>query len=171
MKAKSAHPNSLGRPATAVGVMLTVLFAGLIAPAHAATSSHGAASVDSQDRTLRVVLVEQKPVFGSLNNTKPGGVALLEEPAVVNGKSAGDSLTRLQFLKGGSFLLDCTVRLTGKGNLDFSGGEEAANLAKKTTFAVTGGTGVFSGTGGHVDITPTKADGKNADLLTFHLQG
>ncbi|MBB1255764.1 hypothetical protein H3146_20725 [Streptomyces sp. OF3] len=40
----------------------------------------------------------------------------------------------------------------------------------KLTFAVTGGTGHFSGTGGHVDITPTTHRGEEAALLTFHLK-
>ncbi|WP_149183235.1 hypothetical protein [Streptomyces sp. TRM49041] len=80
----------------------------------------------------------------------------------MNGRKAGDAPTRIRFLEGGSLLLDGTVRLTDMGNLVFTGGEEVANLATCVTFAATGGTGHFSGTGGHVDITPAERNGSEA---------
>ncbi|GAB2961606.1 hypothetical protein GCM10023080_022380 [Streptomyces pseudoechinosporeus] len=167
---KQIHPGSLRRLALAVGAMLALLLASLMAPTSAAAGGGDGGAADKHGKTLQVVLVHQEPVFGDPASMDPGDVQLFEDPAVVKGKSAGDSLTQIQFLEGGSFLLDCTVRLEDKGNLVFAGGEEAANLETKTTFAVAGGTGTFSGTGGHVDITPTKFEGKDASLLTFHLE-
>lgn len=95
-----------------------------------------------------------------------------EEPAVdpQSAKPIGDSLTRIQLLKDGSFLLDCTVRLS-KGNLVFSGGEEFKNVEKKVTFAVIGGTGQYSGAAGQVESTPTTSQGQKAALLDFQLRG
>ncbi|WP_175411104.1 hypothetical protein [Streptomyces sp. TRM64462] len=169
------RPRSPQRLILAAGAVFALLFAGFLAPASTATAATSAASAaagggDKHAKVLKVVLVHEYPVFGSFTETDPGDTVLLEDPAFMNGTLVGDSLTRIQFLEGGSFLLDCTVRLTDKGNLVFAGGEEASNLETATTFAVTGGTGTFSGTGGHVTITPTEHNGAEAALLTFHLK-
>ncbi|MCP3821693.1 hypothetical protein NLX86_27450 [Streptomyces sp. A3M-1-3] len=87
---------------------------------------------------MKAVLQNKPPVFGNMADPQPGDVLLFEEPAVDpdSGKAIGDSLTRVHVLKDGSFLLDCTVRLTDKGNLVFAGGEEFSNVVKKATFTV-----------------------------------
>jgi len=66
-------------------------------------------------------------------------------------------------------MLDCTVRIPD-GNLVFSGEEEFAHLDTASTFAVTGGTGQFSGAGGEVTVTNTSVQGAAAALLSFHLR-
>lgn len=159
-------PNRLRRLALALGAVFTVLFVGVGTASPAAATGHG-----DKTHTVRVALVNGAPVFGDPTDPQPGDVLLFEEPAVDpnSGQPIGDSLTRIQVLKDGSYLLDCTVRL-GKGNLMFTGGEEFQNMATKSTFAVVGGTGHFSGTGGQVDITPTTINGQEASLLVFQLR-
>ncbi|MBB1258253.1 hypothetical protein [Streptomyces alkaliterrae] len=166
---QSTRPGAVRRLVLAAGAILALLFSGLMAPA-AATAATDSEPTAGHGRTLKVVLVSGAPVFGDPESIDPGNTLLFEETAYAHGRKAGDALTRIQFLEGGSFLLDCTVRLKNKGNLVFAGGEEVSNIEAKLTFAVTGGTGHFSGTGGHVDITPTTHRGEEAALLTFHLK-
>lgn len=158
------------RLVVSAGAVFALLFAGFFAPSSTAVAAvAGDGGKRGHGKVLEVVLVNEPPVFGDFTLT-PGDTVLLEDPAYIDGVEAGDSLTRIQFLEGGSFLLDCTVRLEGKGNLVFAGGEEAASLETGVTFAVTGGTGKFSGTGGQVTITPTELNGARASLLKFHLR-
>ncbi|MBT2478494.1 hypothetical protein [Streptomyces sp. ISL-94] len=166
------HPTHTGRIRRLVPTLGTAFALTLVAVGPATATASAATGQAGKAEALKVVLLEKEPVFGDMNAMTPGNVLLFEEPAVdpQSGKPIGDSLTRIQLLKDGSFLLDCTVRLA-KGNLVFSGGEESANVAKKVTFAVIGGTGQYSGASGQVESTPTTVQGQKAALLEFQLHG
>ncbi|GAA0671925.1 hypothetical protein GCM10010193_25300 [Kitasatospora atroaurantiaca] len=165
-----AHSRGLGLRAASACAAAAMLAVGLGAATPAVAQDRGHGGHGRGEYTVAVALVEQPPVFGDPNSMKPGDVLLFEEPAVDpgDGHQIGDSLTRVQLLEGGSYLLDCTVRLAD-GNLVFSGGEEFAHM-EHSTFAVTGGTERFSGAHGQVDITLTTINGAASDLLTFHLR-
>ncbi|GAA3373493.1 hypothetical protein GCM10020367_33620 [Streptomyces sannanensis] len=172
---KDSQATMARRLVTVVGAVFVMLFAGVAAPATALDSAGGDGLVYGNDRPVRIFLLRRDPVFGRLpvpgTEPRPGEVLLFEEPARdgYNGNRIGDALIRIQFLEHGDFLADATLRLT-VGDLLIAGGEEFANTRGKTSFAIVGGTGVFSGASGQVDVVPATFEGRPADLLTFFPQ-
>jgi hypothetical protein len=163
----NAQPGRIRRFALTIGAVFSMLMLG-VGTATPATLATGG-DVGDHARTVVVRLLERPPFVGDADNPQPGDLLLFQEPAVnASGQTIGDSVTRVQVFQDGKYLLDCTVRIPG-GNLVFSGEEDFANVATASTFAVTGGTGRFSGAGGQVVATPTTVQGAAATLLTFQL--
>ncbi|GAA0674332.1 hypothetical protein GCM10010193_29000 [Kitasatospora atroaurantiaca] len=160
------QPGRLRSLALTIGAVLTMLFVGVGVATPAAAGGPG-----HKEQTVRVLLLERDPFVGNGANPQPGDVLLFQEPAVdADGQVIGDAITRVQVFQEGSYMLDCTVRLA-EGNLVFSGAELFEHIATESTFAVTGGTGRYSGAGGQVSVTPGgSVQGQPADLLTFHLK-
>lgn len=104
------------------------------------------------------------------------GDIILENARVVDpdtGESVGRVLTRIQVvepLDGGDFLfiLDCTVQLSG-GNLTFYGAGAFGDVAEGIDFALTGGTGRYSGTRGTVTVAGAEVNGEEGVTITFRL--
>jgi hypothetical protein len=151
-----------------IGAVLGLLLAGAGAGSGGVGTSAVAEAHSARATTVRVLLLEKAPFAGDAAKPRPGGLLLFQEDAVTAaGRRIGDSVTRIQVFQKGAYLLDCVVRLAA-GNLLFSGAEQFEHTAK-SVFAVTGGTGRYSGVDGHVTATPATVKGAAATLLTFRL--
>ncbi|WP_156725885.1 hypothetical protein [Streptomyces apocyni] len=162
----SAIAPALRRPGLALTAILAVLSVGLLAPA-SATPAPGTTDRLPPRQRLEVILADTEVVFGNPDSRRAGEVWQLTHTGFLGGARAGQAQTRIRFFDG-RFLRDDALQLDGLGDLLFSGAADNADLAGPMTLAVTGGTGRFSGAAGHVDLTPTRFEGRNATKLAFH---
>ncbi|SFC53958.1 hypothetical protein [Streptomyces aidingensis] len=160
------------RPATVAAAVFALLMTGLLAPAAAAAPAPDPDREGGHHRVIEIILADTEVVHDTTepgSGPEPGDLLLIENDAFMDGRDVGDALTRLHFFTEGEFLLDSTVQLDDRGNLVIAGGEEMENTDRGFTFAVTGGTGEFSGTGGEVHADFVEYRGEEAVRLVFHL--
>lgn len=128
-------------------------------------------------QTFELIVAAGEPTL--VDELEPGlgqGDWLLFDDPVLDdaGQTIGNAITRVQIIapvgdNDLAYVLDCTISLD-KGRLVLTGADQISHLDESVTYAVTGGTGAFSGVRGQVTGTQEALDGAPVTRLTFDIR-
>jgi len=160
---------------TAIGaVLVAALIVSIAAVSAAATPGRAQRDFDVFTGQGFLHKIDEEPVGSGVLDLSPGDTLLHHDPVLDpnTGEQIGDAVTRVRTVEnvdGGDVvvLVDCTIRLPD-GNIVFYGGDQLSRVQQSgTTYAITGGTGAYSGADGTVTVRIDQVEGQDGFRVAF----